>query len=426
MKTGRFTGTVLAIGVAASMVLCGCTGSGTTEKESSAEGFTPRLDTEAEVSLNVVGSYSNFEALEQVIADFNEYYPNVEITYEEMTSFGDSILSRCASGSNVDIIFFAQEWYDGMEELEENYLEDLDEADIDLSAVTEEVLAQDNVDGKQYFVPIYLFGAGLIVNTDLLEEYGIDMPTTYDEFLEACEAFSEAGIAPILAHEDIRGVFFWSNVYDNIYSADNSEEIVADLNEGKDTYGIFDSCYEDYQELLASGYFNAASDEVEDTYESSILRFLEGDIPFLVGTSDTISGVKKREAKSDTYTDNPFNYTFILTPTKSGENYMAVSANRVAVFKGSENLDYANEFLRFLVTGEELATMSNVKGMPTTGADTGDSRFTYLEEQTEGKTIYYSESGLNIQTCAAIRWSAYQIPEGEEEASEFFEDYMQK
>ena len=48
--------------------------------------FTPSLDTQKEVSLDIAGFLANFEALDQVVNNFNNIYPNVTITYTENTS----------------------------------------------------------------------------------------------------------------------------------------------------------------------------------------------------------------------------------------------------------------------------------------------------------------------------------------------------
>ena len=47
----------------------------------SAGTFQPRLDPETSCEITVVGSYSNFEALEAEFERFNEIYPDVELTY---------------------------------------------------------------------------------------------------------------------------------------------------------------------------------------------------------------------------------------------------------------------------------------------------------------------------------------------------------
>ena len=47
----------------------------------SAGAFQPRLNTDTSCEITVVGSYSNFEALEAEFDSFNEIYPHVELTY---------------------------------------------------------------------------------------------------------------------------------------------------------------------------------------------------------------------------------------------------------------------------------------------------------------------------------------------------------
>lgn len=71
--------------VMAAILSVGATGCGS-EKDS-AEGFEPKLDTEKEVTLEIAGFMGNFEALDQVVNNFNEIYPNVTITYEQNTVY---------------------------------------------------------------------------------------------------------------------------------------------------------------------------------------------------------------------------------------------------------------------------------------------------------------------------------------------------
>ena len=47
------------------------------------EKFTPTLDKEMSCDIKVVGDYSNFEALEAEFDLFNEYYPNVRLSYQK-------------------------------------------------------------------------------------------------------------------------------------------------------------------------------------------------------------------------------------------------------------------------------------------------------------------------------------------------------
>ena len=67
---------LLAVMMILGMAACGA------EKQEAAteEGFSPSLDTSTECSITVAGGYDNFEALEAEFDEFNEYYPNAELT----------------------------------------------------------------------------------------------------------------------------------------------------------------------------------------------------------------------------------------------------------------------------------------------------------------------------------------------------------
>ena len=71
---------------AVSIILTGCSSTAVSSSVSDNQEFEPKLDTDKNVSLKVAGFLGNFEALDQIVNEFNEYYPNVVITYESNSS----------------------------------------------------------------------------------------------------------------------------------------------------------------------------------------------------------------------------------------------------------------------------------------------------------------------------------------------------
>ena len=105
-------------------------------------------------------------------------------------------------------------------------------------------------------------------------------------------------------------------------------------------------------------------DKIEDNYDAVILRFFEGDIPMMTCSGDTVSGTKKRESRSETFTANPFTYTFVPLPiADDGAIFLDMSNLQFSVNKNGANLDVSNEFMRFLITSEELNEMEQNKGL---------------------------------------------------------------
>ena len=51
-----------------------------------------------------------------------------------------------------------------------------------------------NEDGSVNWLPVCADAHGFVVNKDLFEKYDIPLPTDYESFVSACEAFEEVGI----------------------------------------------------------------------------------------------------------------------------------------------------------------------------------------------------------------------------------------
>lgn len=102
-----------------------------------------------------------------------------------------------------------------------------------------------------------------------------------------------------------------------------------------------------------------------DNYDGAIMKFFEGEVPFWVCNTEKVSGMKKRESKSEAFQAEPFEYTYIYAPM--GENGVYAYSEPwfgFSVNKNSVNYDYAVEFIRFLATGEESNLMADTKGVP--------------------------------------------------------------
>ena len=369
------------------------------------KGFTPALDTQAELSLNVVGSYGNFEALEQVIQDFQVYYPNVTVTYEQISDFDSAFPMRCAGGDNLDLFFTTATNYDRLYNgAITGYAVDLSTiGGMDLSAVDEDALLAGQQNGKQLLLPVFYQTNGLIVNETLLAKYGLTVPTTIDELASVCDALLEKGITPLYGVPVMQGRLFLASVVSTIVNADNSAGLCAALEQGTLDTALLETACDTWREWTEKGYFNPEAETLKDSYNAAILRFFEGDVPFLIGTSDTISGCKKREAKSEAFTAAPFDYSYIVPAMGQDDPSVLLIANSFfGVYKGSEHVDYAGEFIRFLATREELVTMAAVKGMPAVVANAGDSRFTRLEALPDTQKRYTSRLPFSINAFSCL------------------------
>ena len=136
--------------------------------------FQPRLDTDTSCEITVVGSYSNFEALEAEFESFNEIYPNVELTYLKPDDY-NNLLGTVLESKNPPNIFFSFPWMYGNEKYLTafEHMEDLSDPQLglDLECIRPNLLRSD-ASGQLLTIPVFARNYGMLVNNDLLKRKG--------------------------------------------------------------------------------------------------------------------------------------------------------------------------------------------------------------------------------------------------------------
>ncbi len=343
----------------------------------SAGGFQPRLDTDTSCEITVVGSYSNFEALEAEFDSFNEIYPNVELSYVKPDDY-NNLLGMVLESSTPPNIFFSFPWMYGNDSYRTafEHMEDLSDPrlGLDLTCIRPNLLRYDE-GGQLLTVPVFARNYGMLVNNGLFEKEGLRIPTTWQELLDVCEAFRGKGYAsPMMGYSATPSSCLMSTlVYPEVVAAlANDPEMLKAANEMNPAAGAcMRQSLESMMQLIGSGYINLGQcAQIGDNYTQVILRFFEGDVPMMICTGDTVSGTAKRESQSEAFTKNPFTYTFHPIPLSEAGGYFIDSPSvEFSVNKTCDNLDMTNEFMRFLITRGELNKMAAVKRLVTPTTD---------------------------------------------------------
>ena len=398
--------TYLALGGLMILTMAGCgknKQSENTEEKEEAD-FSPSLDTETPVELEVSGFMANFEALDQVINDFNEVYPNVSVNYEANTA--DGLASYMENNDYVDIFMTADKNVRDPEDTD-RYVRDhcQDLSDLDTSQVNPELLQFCSVDGTLVRIPVATTMCGIVVNETLLEQEGLEVPQNYTEFLEACKVLKKKGYTPIQASKIHACSDLVLPMALNILG--NDKELLKKVENGDDSFvESLRPVYERLEEFLKNGYVDNTvnSEYPDDNYDGAILKFFDGEVPFWVATTESFSGMKKRESKSENFSANPFSYEFLSAPLGDEGSYVYEEPwYGFSVNKDSDELDYAMEFMGFLVQKEELNKLASVKGMPSVSIDSEDERFAKAmqPENTMGTYINNGEMGSKINSLIA-------------------------
>ena len=161
----------------------------------SAGAFQPMLDTDTSCEITVIGSYSNFEALEAEFDSFNEIYPDVELNYLKPDDY-NNLLGTVLESKNAPNIFFSNPWMVGNEKYQAviDHMEVLSDPQLglDLNCIRPSLLSFD-ANGQLLMVPIFSRNYGMLVNNDLFEKEGLQIPTTWEELLAVCEVLLTRG-----------------------------------------------------------------------------------------------------------------------------------------------------------------------------------------------------------------------------------------
>ncbi len=352
----------LKLGMAGLLLIAvlGMTGCG--QKESDA--FEPKLDTDEKIVLNTAGFFGNFEALDQITNEFNEYYPNVEFNYEQISS--ETYDEYLEANPDIDIIMTSEDVQNNFKDKLKDQYVDLAKEDIDFSAIEEDMLQRGYHDKKLTSIPMGQNMYGLIVNESLLEKEGLSVPKDYDEFIKVLTALKQKGYTPIQGPNSKMYAELTQNMVFDMLLTDTS--LYKDVLEGKESAAdVLQPVYDKLKTLIDEGFIDSSvnAEYPDDNYDAAILKFFEGDVPFWVCNTEKVSGMKKRESKSETFQKNPFDYTYIFAPMgEKGvyaytEPWYGFAANQNAA-----NKDYAVEFLRFLATKDEINQMADIKGVP--------------------------------------------------------------
>lgn len=380
--TNRKVLTILAAAFMGVTQLAGCATPVIQNKSENGTGFKPELDTERTVELQIAGFFGNFEALDQVVNNFNEYYPNVNISYEQN---GDSMLADYMQNNDyVDIFMTSDEnvrYPDQTDRYVYDSCLDLSREGIDCSALQKEMVEIGTVDGKLVRIPMSQKLYGMVVNTSLLEKEGLKIPQNYKEFCEVCESLKEKGYTPIQgATTHVYSDMITNMAMDTIGTNAKLMKQIKDHdgNAAEQLRPVF----ERLEEIIEKGYtdFNVNSTYPEDNYDGAILTFLDGKVPFWICDTENFSGMKKRESKSESFSDHPFEYQFMYVPLGDEGAYAYVEPwYGFSVNKNSEEAGYAVEFLRFLTTEEQMNQLASIKGVPSAAKSSSDEKYAAID-----------------------------------------------
>ena len=383
--------------------------------------FVPGLATDTAATLEIAGFMGNYEALDQVMNAFNEIYPNVVFTYDHNSIH--MLNDYLTNNAGVDIIMTADQNIN-RPDLTEDYVADrcldLSQENIDLSAVRSDALAACTTDGKLLRLPAAMNPSGIVVNKTLLKDAGLDVPTNYAEFMNALAVLKDKGYTPIQGSEQhVYGELVINMAMDTL-RADDTLLPALQAGDEKAAEAML-PVFEKLGAVIDGGYTDYALNSTfgSDNYDSTIMAFFEGDMPFYVCNAECFSGMKKRESKSEHYSADPFEYEFLYAPL--GENGVYAYTEPwygFSINKDCDEKEMAVEFLRFMACSDQIEKMGSIKGMPAVNTNAADERYPGIRNIANVEADYAADGsipgtvwGSFAQVCKDYGAGVYTTPE---------------
>lgn len=210
MKKSAIAIVVAIILVVAMIAGCAQTNAPASPAATSTPAQTSTPAAPAKIALRTVGFFGGADPsapyYTQLIQSFMDANKNVTVTDESATSdevWKAKVMTDFSAGNEPDVLLFftgadAKKLIEGnkvvsIEDIQKDY------PDYAKSITPSAMNFMTEFDGKHYAVPVRGFFEGLFCNKDLFDANGIALPTDWDKFMAAVDAFKAKGIVPIAA-----------------------------------------------------------------------------------------------------------------------------------------------------------------------------------------------------------------------------------
>lgn len=193
-------------------------------------------------------------ALDQLVAGFEEEYPNVTVNVEAMAmdNYSDVIKLRFSTDEAPDIIFGQPK--SNTDLIDNGLIKDLSGQDF-ISRLSESSQTSVTYNDGVYGIALDQMANVCFYNKDIFEEQGLSVPTTYSEFIEVCKKLKDAGITPLAAGytDDISYGANWYTIYYGSkwnQAQNNAAELMAGASFGD--YPGYSEALDQWREIMAN------------------------------------------------------------------------------------------------------------------------------------------------------------------------------
>ncbi|MEF2248348.1 MULTISPECIES: ABC transporter substrate-binding protein [unclassified Paenibacillus] len=259
------------------------------------------------------------------------------------------------------------------------------------------------IEGKNYMVPIGLATLGVYYNKAIFAEHGLQVPTTYAEFIDVSEKLKAAGVTPMLFHDkDFNGIR-QEVVYKMGQTMPNVEQFLDDVMNGKAHITDNPEFKPFAEKLLALREFGQ-KDIMGTGYDDALREFSNGKAAMW------FTGIW---AQKEIKLNNPeLDFAMFPLPTEKAEDLKTqVSVDTaIGLPTGGKNEAEARKFVEFMSSKEAVEAYLEKGGYPSgiNGVDTGSAEMASLSQLIKDGKVYPTiervwPPGLNAEVGKATQ-----------------------
>lgn len=302
-------------------------------------------------------------AFKELIKKFNAEYPNVKINYQSVPfdQAQNKFKTAAQSGSGApDILRAEVAWVPEFASL--GYLYALDGTPLlEDNNFLETPMSSNEFDGKTYGVPQVTDTLGLMYNKKILEQAGVEPPTTWEEFKTAAETIKKkTGVDG--AYLTAQGYFMLPFIYGEGGDLVNVDEKKILVNSPEDVKGITTA-----QDLVKSGA--SVKPDANDTYGTMMTLFKEGKVAMIMNGPWEVANI------SDDPKFGGFeNLGVAPVPAGSAGQGSPVGGHNYVIYSGMDDskAEAAIAFVKFMSSADSEAFVANELGLLPANADSYD------------------------------------------------------
>jgi len=228
------------------------------------------------------------------------------------------------------------------------------------------------IDGKQWGVPYTYYQWGIYYNKDVYKAAGVEVPTTWDQFIANCAVFKAAGVDCLTT--GTKALWPAAGIFDYIDLRTNGYEFHMDLTAGKIAWtdDRVKAAFAELGKLAAPGYITANHAAID--WQDAAALLVQGKAANYVMGNFAVATFKEGGMTNDTLGFMPFPE---ITPgIPRAED---APTDTIHIPAGARNVADAKLFLAFLARADVQTQMNGTLGqLPTNKGSTVDATDPFL------------------------------------------------